>query len=244
MPYDNVKYASGTKQIPGWLYSPSGTASTGLVVIAYGVDGLTDNHNGPWKTMIQGYAEALAKGGLFALIPDYLVKTNTTGGIAAMEVMMQKRDDWATAVSDCASHAKTLARRDATRIGLLGFSLGGHLCLRIRANVKPKALVEYFAPVLDGIGPSGAVPRAQIHHGTSDMLPATHFSFAGAIRRAWRRNIPTLRSFLMTKPATVLQRMMKQIRRQVHCPEPGHCRFLRVTFDRRRTPDCVALSTH
>ena len=183
MPYDNVKFASGTKEIPGWLYSPPGTASTGLVVIAYGVDGLTDNHNGPWKTMIHGYAEALAKGGLFALIPDYLVKTNTTGGIAAMEVMMQKRDDWATALSDCASHAKTLARVDASRIGLLGFSLGGHLCLRIRGDVKPKALVEYFAPVLDGIGPSGAVPRAQIHHGTSDRLPATHFSFANAIRR-------------------------------------------------------------
>jgi dienelactone hydrolase len=62
---------------------------------------------------------------------------------------------------------------DATRIGLLGFSLGGHLCLRIAA--KAKALVEFFAPLLDGIGPATPRLAAQIHQGAADTL----VSFAG-----------------------------------------------------------------
>jgi dienelactone hydrolase len=70
---------------------------------------------------------------------------------------------------------------DAARIGLLGFSLGGHLCLRVRA--KAKILVEYFAPILDGIGPAGTLTHAQIHHGKADQFPGTGFSNAETIRK-------------------------------------------------------------
>ncbi len=63
---------------------------------------------------------------------------------------------------------------------MLGFSLGGYLCLRARAAAKPKALVEYFAPLFDGIGAAGSVPVAQIHHGTGDK-PPTGFANAAAI---------------------------------------------------------------
>ena len=73
------------------------------------------------------------------------------------------------------------SRVDPSRVGFLGFSLGGHLCLRARAAAKPKALVEYFAPMFDGIGLRGSVPHAQIDHGTKDEFPATDFSNAGAI---------------------------------------------------------------
>ena len=176
-----IEITSGAAQIPAELYSPSGTASTGLVVLAHGTDGFEDNERGPWKTMIRGYAKKLATAGLFALVPEYFKKTDTTPGVQAAELMMVKRDEWSAALTDCVSHAKRLPRVDSSRIGLLGFSLGGHLCLHIRAATKPKALVEYFAPMLGGIGPAGTVPHAQIHHGTKDELPLTKFSNAGAI---------------------------------------------------------------
>jgi dienelactone hydrolase len=182
MPPKTIDIPSGTTlTIPGELYSPSGTASTGLVVIAYGIDGLHDNNNGPWETMIRRYAEELSKLGFFALIPDYFRKTGTTPGPAAAEVMMMRKEDWAAAMLDSVTHTRTLSQVDSDRIGLLGFSLGGHLTLRIRAAAKPRALVEYFAPQLDGIGPPGHVPKAQIHHGTKDQVPVTDFSNAGAI---------------------------------------------------------------
>jgi len=64
---------------------------------------------------------------------------------------------------------KTLAGVDTNRVGLLGFSLGGHLCLQVRSTSK--VLVEFFAPLLDGIGTGGGPGlRAQIHHGTGDSL--------------------------------------------------------------------------
>jgi dienelactone hydrolase len=72
---------------------------------------------------------------------------------------------------DAVNHAKTLDGVDAARIALVGFSLGGHLCLRLRKEAK--LLVEFFAPVLDGLGPSVPLKlQVQIHHGKVDSLVA------------------------------------------------------------------------
>jgi hypothetical protein len=54
--FDHINIPSGGKIIPGELYKPSGTAATGLVVIAYG----TDDWANPWTQMMQAYAEDLA----------------------------------------------------------------------------------------------------------------------------------------------------------------------------------------
>ena len=73
----SVSYASGGKSITAELFEPAPPPATptGVVVVAYGSDGLVDNENGPWKTMIEGYAQALAQDGFVALIPDFLVRT-------------------------------------------------------------------------------------------------------------------------------------------------------------------------
>jgi dienelactone hydrolase len=181
---------SGTTSITGELYVPPGTKNAGLVVLAYGTDGFEDNAHGPWKTMMRGYAEALVARGLFALIPDYFARTATKHGGGAFEEIAMHRDTWSAALVDTVAHARTLPRVDGANIGLLGFSLGGHLCLHARAAAKPKALVEYFAPMFDGIGSAGSTPHAQIHHGTDDELPATRFSNAGIIEGILKREGP------------------------------------------------------
>ncbi len=181
MAFDTTIVSGGAHRITAELHSPVGTAATGLVVVVYGADGFIDNDRGLWQTMVRGYAEALAARGLFALIPDYFASTGTSHGGAALDLIGTHRDQWAAALLDAVSHARTLPRVDEARVGLLGFSLGGHLCLRIRAAARAKALVEYFAPVFDGIGPAGHVPQAQIHHGTDDEFPATKFVNAGVI---------------------------------------------------------------
>ena len=161
------------KSITAELYTPAGTAAKGVIIIAYGSDGLTDHLSGPWATMIRGYADSLVEKGFTVIIPDYLAITETQPGPAIFPQILHHRDDWQEAIANTIDHAKTLAMVDATRVGLLGFSLGGHLCLRLRA--KAKVLVEFFAPVVDGIGPGGTLTHAQIHHGEADSVPGTGY---------------------------------------------------------------------
>jgi len=56
MTFATVTIPTGGSTISGYLYSPTGATSAGLVVIAYGTDGLEDTDNGRWETMIRGYA--------------------------------------------------------------------------------------------------------------------------------------------------------------------------------------------
>ena len=173
-----IKLVSGGKPMTADMYAAQGI-SQALIVIAYGSDGLTDDLSGPWKTMIEGFATSLADKGFSAVIPDYLSVTGTPPGPAVFDAMSRLRDTWQTALSDATDQVIALSKLDPRRVGLLGFSLGGHLALRVRA--KAKVLVEFFAPVLDGIGAPGTLAHAQIHHGQADKLPGTGFPNASAI---------------------------------------------------------------
>jgi dienelactone hydrolase len=158
------------------LFEPTGAASRGAVIMTYGTDGFTDDNSGPWKTTMIDYAKKLSSSGHTAVIPDYFAVTDTTPGRPLLQTMLTNpekvfalRAKWQRAISDAVAYAKTLTSVDAKRIGLLGFSLGGHICLRAREEAK--VLVEHFAPVFDGIGPSARkVEHVQIHHGDADEL--------------------------------------------------------------------------
>jgi dienelactone hydrolase len=151
------------------LYTPiAGTSNPGFVAIAYGTDGMAE----PWGARIREFADALCREGFVAMIPDYFGCTGTTPGPNALEDLA-KRNAWQQALVDGATYAKASLDVDGTRVGLLGFSLGGHLCLRQRATAK--VVVEFFAPELDGLGSaSGLTSHAQIHHGQADELVPFH----------------------------------------------------------------------
>jgi carboxymethylenebutenolidase len=167
-----TSFTSGGKSIPAELFAP-GAANGGTIIVVYGSDGLNDTERGPWKTMIEGYAEELAQRGFIALIPEYFARTGPVSPIdpaLVPEMIQLHRSEWQETLADAVTFAKTLRDVDGSRIGLLGFSLGGHLVLRLRAI--PKVLVEFFAPELPLIGGLGSSVRltldAQIHHGKAD----------------------------------------------------------------------------
>jgi dienelactone hydrolase len=168
-PVPTTSFPSGKHTVPVKIVAPSTPARGAAIVVVHGSDGLVDNEHGPWAMMMRGYATALASRGFTALIPDYFTVTGTKLGTVDLQTILTHRAVWQTAIADAASHARTLAGVDPSRIGLLGFSLGGHLCARARATAK--GLVLFFAPILDGIGPSSTPTlRAQIHHGQADRL--------------------------------------------------------------------------
>ncbi|HSI61077.1 MAG TPA: dienelactone hydrolase family protein [Ideonella sp.] len=184
---NHITFTSRGKPVAAEMAGPAGTPARGLVVIAYGSDGLTDNLSGPWASMIRGHAEALAAKGFSVLVPDFLAATGTAPGPGVFERIAGCRDAWQAAISDAIDHGVALSKVDPGAVGLLGFSLGGHLALRLRG--KAKALVEFFAPVLDGIGgpgPAGHPAQVQIHHGKADALPGTGFANAEAIEQTLR----------------------------------------------------------
>lgn len=139
----------------------------------------------PFGTAIQDFARDLTTAGYVAVIPHYFERTGTpaaedtpAGDAAVIQAYLRHRDVWIDTLGDGLSY--TLGRDDvaADRIGLLGFSMGGHLALRLAKlnnDVKAKAIVEFFAPIsqvpFNGLGADTAnLPPTQIHHGEDDAI--------------------------------------------------------------------------
>lgn len=172
-------FASNGQTIPVDLYHLPSGHNGALIIVTYGSDGLIDNQNGPWKTMIEGYAIDLARHGFVTAIPDYFAASGTSPGdlnpqnpAMYIEQIAANRGTWLTALKDS---VKELAKPsfisgiDSSRIGLLGFSLGGHLCARLAGHAK--ASVLFFTPYMDGLGTLGSLSgMVEIHHGADDFL--------------------------------------------------------------------------
>ncbi|GBO56035.1 dienelactone hydrolase [Pseudanabaena sp. lw0831] len=157
------------KTIQAELFDPSGTPNGGIIIIVYGTYGML----APWGDGIRDYADELSKKGFISVIPDYFASTNTTSGFKNPTEIVLHRGNWEATLTDAVTYAKTIPGVQVSRVGFLGFSLGGHLCLRLRANAK--VLVEFFAPEFDGLGANtNPTLQAQIHHGLADQLVPFH----------------------------------------------------------------------
>ncbi len=164
-----ISYRSGGKAISAELFPPVGAARGAAVVIAHGSDGVTDDRNGPWATMMRQYGADFAQAGYTALLPHYFDKTGTEPGDAAMRSLFLNLPAWQQALADALKHAAALPGVGAGRVGLVGFSLGGHLGLRVRGQAP--VVVEFFAPHLTDIGSvASAAKHIQIHDGTADPI--------------------------------------------------------------------------
>jgi dienelactone hydrolase len=163
-----IKFSSYGSSISAEVFRPA-VGEGGIVVIAYGSDGMTDNLNNPLASMIRDYDEKLSSQGHTAIIPDYFARTGTEPGRSALEEIPVYLDEWQATVLDAMTFATTLPGVDPSRMGLLGFSLGGHICVKNRGHAK--VLVEFFAPELGGVGSVASGPKnAQVHHGLADQV--------------------------------------------------------------------------
>lgn len=171
-------YTCHGKSLSAEFHVPAGPAR-GLIVIAPGAEGGTAGPNGRRGSLIEGWAEAFARKGFGVLIPDYLAVTGT--GPEVPELIPNYRDFWEEALSDAIDHGQTLPGMARAPVGLLGFSLGGHLCLRLRR--KAGALACFFAPLLDGLGAPGKLRNVQIHYGQTGNPSEAGYRDAKTIAR-------------------------------------------------------------
>jgi carboxymethylenebutenolidase len=166
------------------LFEPLGASNGAAVVIAYGSEGMTNHLSGPWGTMVHEFAEELVAKGITVVIPNYLVVTGTPPAPDVWFLIGRHGGTWQGSIADAMTYAQTLPDITAARIGLLGFSLGGHLCLRLRETTP--ALVSFYAPAA-GLQPYGGrlVLDVQLHQGDDDLLvgEADARAIEGMLRR-------------------------------------------------------------
>jgi dienelactone hydrolase len=174
-------FKSHGHDIPVELFAGSGTGRRPAVVVVYGTRGM----NAPFGELIRGFARKLAASGCTALIPNYFEATNTPASTnidedgSVMGVVQPHRDQWVATLGDCLTFAAGRSDIKADRLGLLGFSLGGHLTLRAakrQGGAAVRAAVSFFAPInqvpFGGIGGDvDKLPPLQIHHGEKDGPP-------------------------------------------------------------------------
>lgn len=165
----NVITVNAATGLRAELFEPSGAGNGAAVVVAYGSEGMTDHLSGPWGTMLHEFAEKLAAKGITVLIPDYLAVTGTEPAPDIWKLIGTHGGTWQGSIADATAYAQTLPDIMAAKVGLLGFSLGGHLCLRLRGTTP--ALVSFYAPAA-GLEPSRnrLVLDAQLHQGDEDRL--------------------------------------------------------------------------
>lgn len=156
------------------VFHPCTATDGSAIVLVHGSDGM----NTPWADLIRDFAADLANTSFSVFLPRYFAKTGTVPGNTVFAQIPAYLDLWVEAVGDTVAYVKAQPGIDAERVGLLGFSLGGHICLRLRGETL--ALVEFFAPELGGLGPPpSATAEIEIHHGLADLL--VPFSNAEAI---------------------------------------------------------------
>jgi dienelactone hydrolase len=169
-----TSFISGGTTIHAEYLLPTATPNGGVIVLAHGSEGMTDNLTGRWAEMIRDYADELSHRGFLTLTPFYFEKTGSQPERIAADFkrhvfnqIVAGRAAWQAVLADAVAHANTLSSVHPTRVGLLGFSLGGHLCLQLR--VMASVLVAFFAPAT-GLSDSGRhlTLHAQLHNGDAD----------------------------------------------------------------------------
>lgn len=168
------RFSNGGKAIAVDVFLPPAAGRHPACLMLYGTFGLLPEY----RDDILSFAEALTESGIATLLPHYFDRTGTSPGPDALLEIGQQLAAWRETCADALLFARDHDRVDAGRLGLIGFSLGGHLALSLGmtppAGVTLKCVVDFFGPVVSPplAGNRAAMPPVLIHHGDRDALVA------------------------------------------------------------------------
>ena len=137
---EDVRFTSGDDLISAWLYRPTDSGPTPLLVMAHGL--------GAVRSMrLDAYAERFSAAGYACLVFDYRNFGDSQGEPRQLLDIGMQLADWAAAVA----YARTLAGIDHHRIGLWGTSFGGGHVIATAARLPGIAAAVAQCPFTDGI---------------------------------------------------------------------------------------------
>src|SRR5246127_3534300 len=137
---EDVWFSSGDDRVSAWLYRPSSSDSTPLVVMAHGLGGV--------RTMrLDAYAERFSAAGYACLVFDYRNFGDSEGEPRQLLDISMQLQDWTVAVA----YARTLAGIDHNRIGLWGTSFAGGHVIATAARLPGIAAVVSQCPFTDSL---------------------------------------------------------------------------------------------
>lgn len=154
------------------VFTPPGAGRHPATVVFYGTFGLLPRY----RDDILSFGKALAAKGIVAFLPHYFDRTGTSPGPDALTTIGRHYASWRRTCGDGLLFARSHPRVLDGRLGVLGFSLGGHMALSLGmappAGVTPACVVDFFGPVITPplTGNRAAMPPLLVHHGLDDDL--------------------------------------------------------------------------
>jgi uncharacterized protein len=137
-----ISYDSDGQTVYGFVNTPKGAGPFPVVLMLHGY--VTPSRYRTPLGYTTRYADALARQGFLVIHPDYRAHGRSTGAENSRENLF--RVGYAVDVLNLIALAKTIPQADATRVGLMGHSMGGGIALRVMAvNRAVKAGVLYGA---------------------------------------------------------------------------------------------------
>ncbi|HVO04527.1 MAG TPA: alpha/beta fold hydrolase [Candidatus Cybelea sp.] len=131
-PYDDITYKSGSLSIEAYLYRPSGTGPAPLIIYNHGSREGAEGKSVPWVRIANLFRDA----GYAVLVPERRGYGKSEGvswsdavGHDTGKVFLDRCHDESDDVLAAAAYAAGLSFVDRSRIGIVGWSLGGIVTL-------------------------------------------------------------------------------------------------------------------
>jgi dienelactone hydrolase len=141
----NETFLSGGQRVTLEIFLPATSGKHPAMLILHGSSGLQPQY----RADIVSFARAFTEAGIAAAMPHYLESTHTDPGKDDVtKLILENRPTWRQACSDALALMANDGRFDVTRLGILGFSLGGNLALSLAmdppSGTRLKCVVDFF----------------------------------------------------------------------------------------------------
>lgn len=172
MPTTMEYFTSGGRRVTADLFLPKGTGRHPAVLILHGMAGLLP----PYRADFESFAAALVEKQIAAVMPHYLEEMDSELGIQAGAAMLDRLPVIRARCSDALRFMRNQSSVNAGRLGVIGFSLGGHLALGLGMSpptgISLKAVVDFFGPTTAPplLGSRASLPPVLVQHGTDDAI--------------------------------------------------------------------------
>lgn len=176
-------FTSGGKAIAVETFQVAGSGPRPAVLMLHGADGLSRT------TQYREGAHNVAAAGYQVHLVHYLDRTGEKR--ASFTTLFQNFMPWMSTVQDALTFASGYPGADASRIGIVGISLGAALGLAVSStDRRVKTLVNYFGPLPQGaIATTSRLPPTLVLHGAADpIVPVANAYAVEALLR--QQNVP------------------------------------------------------